>query len=81
MFQSVTVLTKLGRELARQTGREEGESVRHLFQRLSILLMKGNASLILSRTPAFSDQEVDGDIDQYDDVWQHLLLYLILYLI
>ena len=62
--QAVPVLTKLGRQLARQTGREEEETVRHLFQRLAILLMKGNASLILSRTPGFSAQEVDGDRDQ-----------------
>ena len=56
-------LTRLGRQLARQTGREEEETVRHFFQRLSVLLMKGNASLILSRTPTFSPPEVDGDMD------------------
>ena len=37
--------------MARQSGREEAECVRHLFQRLSILLVKGNAALFLNRQP------------------------------
>jgi hypothetical protein len=41
----VSALTRLGRQLARQTGREEEETVRNFFQRLSVLLMKGNAAL------------------------------------
>ena len=61
--QAISAFTRLGRQLARQTGREEDQTTRHLFQRLAILLMKGNAALILSRTPVFSPQEVDGDVD------------------
>jgi hypothetical protein len=30
--------------LARTTGKEEDEAIRHLFQRLAILLVKGNAA-------------------------------------
>ena len=59
--RAISALTRLGRQLGRQTGREEDLTVRHLFQRLSTLLMKANASLILSRTPVHSTQEVDGD--------------------
>ena len=51
---AVDAVTKLARQLARHTRREEGETTRHLFQRLSVLLMKGNAALILSRTPVFA---------------------------
>ena len=52
--RAISALTRLGQQLARQTGRMEEETVRHLFQRLSILLMKSILILILSRTPVFS---------------------------
>ena len=61
--QSAATLTKLGRQLARQTGRLEEEAVRQLRQRLSVKLMQWNAALILSRTPIFAEAEVDGDLD------------------
>ena len=41
---------KLGSALGRHTGQEEGEATSQLFQRLSILLMKGNSALFLNRT-------------------------------
>ena len=44
----------LASALARHTGQEEGEASRHLFQRLSLGLMRGNAALLVSRGP-------DGD--------------------
>ena len=44
----------LAAALARHTGQEEGEASKHLFQRLSLGLMKGNAALLVSRGP-------DGD--------------------
>ena len=58
--QSITALTRLGKQLARHT---EEESIRFLFQRLSISLMKSNAALILSRRTESLPQEVDGDAD------------------
>ena len=42
---AVKEVRKLGVALGRHTGQEEGEAVSHLFQRLSILLVKGNAAL------------------------------------
>ena len=60
-IQAVGNITRLARKLARHTGREDEEVVRHLFQRLGILLMKGNAALMLSRSPDFAQQQVDGD--------------------
>ena len=40
---------KLGSALARQTGQEEGEVKGQLFQRLSLLLMKGYNSIFCNR--------------------------------
>ena len=59
--QAVEHITRLAWQLARHTGREDNEVIRHLFQRLGILLMKGNSALILSRTPDFAQQQYDGD--------------------
>ena len=46
--------------LARQTGQEEGEAVRHLWGKLSLLLQRGNAAILANRVPAFPAPEVDG---------------------
>ena len=39
----------LATALARHTGQEEEEATRHLFQRLSLGLMRGNTALLVSR--------------------------------
>ena len=57
---AVLQIRKLAAALARQTGQEESEATSHLFQKLSILLVKGNASLLLNRIPTFPDSHVDG---------------------
>ena len=61
-WHEVTVreIRKIGSALSRHTGGEEGEVIRHIVQRLSILLIKGNASLILNRVPSFPQPYVDG---------------------
>ena len=41
------------RKLARSTGKEEDDAIRHLFQWLGVLLVKGNAALLLNRIPSF----------------------------
>ena len=60
--QAAEQLRKLARAQARSTGKEEDESIRHLFQRLSVLLVKGNAALLLNRIPSFPLPPVDGDL-------------------
>ena len=60
--EAVEVLKRLGQALARSTCQEEGEVTKHLFGRLSILLMKGNSSLIQNRVPTHPDPQVDGHI-------------------
>ena len=57
---AVKEVKKLGAALGRHTGQEEGEAVSHLFQRLSILLVKGNAALFSNRVPDHPDSSVDG---------------------
>ena len=56
----VTIRT-LGRHLARVAGNDEGLTIRHLFQRLAILLMRGNCQLILSRSPTEPCPAITGE--------------------
>ena len=51
---------KLGSALARHTGQEESEAVRHLWGRLAILLQRGNAAILGNRVPNFLPPQVDG---------------------
>ena len=60
--KAVEQLRKIARAQARSTGKEEEESIRHLFQRLGVLLVKGNAALLLNRIPSFPLPEIDGEL-------------------
>ena len=60
--KAVEELKRLARAQARGTGREEDDTIRHLFQKLGVLLVKGNAALLLNRIPNFSPPAVDGDL-------------------
>ena len=53
-------IKKLVAALTRQTGQEEAEKIRHVFQSLPVRLGKGNTALFLNRTPSFPDPEVDS---------------------
>ena len=55
-------LKKLARAQARASGKEEDDAIRHLFQRLGVMLVKGNAALILNRIPSFPLPDIDGDL-------------------
>ena len=63
-FHQVAVeqVKKIGSALARQQGSDEQVATKHLFQRLSLTLMRGNAALILGRRPDgdVANAEVDG---------------------
>ena len=58
--QTVAQVKRLGSALARQTGQDELEAIRHLAQRLAVLLAKGNAALLINRVPTFPSPEIDG---------------------
>ena len=58
--QADVQIKRLGAALARQTGQDESDKIRHVFQSLAVRLAKGNAALFLNRTPSFPNPEVDG---------------------
>ena len=51
----------VGAALARQKGQEETETTRHLFQRISLTLARGNSTLLVSRSP--DDDLLPGEVD------------------
>ena len=57
---AVSQITRLGESLARASGLEEAESVRFLFVRLSLLLMRGNTALLINCVPSQADPHLDG---------------------
>ena len=57
---AINQIKKIGKALANTTGQEENEAVRHLFQRLAVLLVKGNAALFINWIPTFPGPEVNG---------------------
>ena len=59
--QGEATVRQLGRSLARVGGHDEGLIIRHLFQRLAVLLMRGNCQLILSRTPSHPSPIITGE--------------------
>ena len=58
---AAALIKKLGKALARASCQEEGEVIRHLFGKLSILLMRTNASLILNRVPNHPNPSTNGE--------------------
>ena len=62
--QSILIVNKIGRQLAGHTGKLESEVISHLYQRLSLLLAKGNSALILSRVLDICPAHVDGESDK-----------------
>ena len=60
---ALETITRLGRQLARNVGKEDQEVVRHLRQRLAVLLVRDNVALLGARTPTYPPPDVDGDLD------------------
>ena len=52
---AVEEVKKLATAKARHTGEEEGEAVRRIFTKLSVILMRGNAAILANRIPAVGD--------------------------
>ena len=57
---TVREVKRMGSSLARHSGAEQSETIRHLIQRVSVALMKVNANLILNRSPNNNPADVDG---------------------
>jgi hypothetical protein len=60
--KAVLQIKKLARAQARTTGKDEDEAIRHLFQRLAVLLVKGNAALLVNRIPSHPLPSVNGEL-------------------
>ena len=56
-------ISRISRALSSNSARPPSQVASHLFQRLGILLAKGNAALVLSRAPHPTPPELDGDHD------------------
>ena len=56
----VAEVKRIGGSLARHTAGEEGEVIKHLVQRVAVVLARVNASMILNRTPVYVSSQVDG---------------------
>ena len=56
----VAEVRRMGSSLARHTGGEEGEVIRHLIQRVAVVLARINAAMILNRAPFHTSSQVDG---------------------
>ena len=59
--EAVHTIGRIGRLLGQRSGVPPAESTRHLFQRLSVCLWRGNATMWLERLPSHSAW-VDGII-------------------
>ena len=51
---------KIASAQARQTGVEQSEVTRHLYQRMAVLLAMGNAAMLLNRSPVCLSSVHDG---------------------
>ena len=60
---ALDTLSKLGRQVARQVGKEEEEMIRHLRQRLSVILTRDNVAMLGSRSPTVCHASIDRDQD------------------
>ena len=58
---SLKTITRLGRQLARNLGKDEDEVVCHLRQRLGVLIVRDNTAMVASQPSP--PPEVDGDPD------------------
>ena len=63
LLSTPLTIIKLDRQLARNLGKDEDEVVRHLRQRLGVLIIRDNAMMMASRHPTFAPPEIDGDED------------------
>ena len=56
----VAEVKRIGSSLARHTAGEESEVIKHLVQRVAVVLARVNASMILNRAPVYASTQVDG---------------------
>ena len=55
------IVARIAKCLARASCQEEGECTRHLFSKLSVILMKSNACMVLNRVAHHLEPNLNGD--------------------
>ena len=62
--RSASVLKRIALAQSRAKGTDETETIKHFFQKLSIILQKGNCSLLISRVPRsnYAPPSLDGGL-------------------
>ena len=56
------ILRRISGALSKMTGGCEGKVTRHFFERLAVLLQKGNSALLLNRVPTTVEASLDGTL-------------------
>ena len=56
------VIKRLAKGVVRANGQEDVEVIKHLFGKLSILLQRDNAGLVLNRVPSHPEPTITGDL-------------------
>ena len=65
----VRKVERFGAALARQSGQDEEEAVRHLWGKLGMLLQRGNATILANSVPSFPGPYVDENKDSSCDIF------------
>ena len=65
--EAYKVIKQLSNQLARHLGNDETTPPRHTFQRLGVLLQRGNVALLSSRIPEYVTPEIDSEMDADGD--------------
>ena len=60
IMSMVTQVKRMGSALARNRGEDESDVIRHLSQRVAVVLAKLNASMLLNRAPRNTPTSIDG---------------------
>ena len=56
----VEQVKRMGSALARNKGEDDGDVIRHLSQRVAVVLARLNASMLLNRAPQNTPANIDG---------------------
>ena len=59
--EAITQIRNIARGMGRRQSGDERVAIKHLFQRLAVILQRGNASLFLNRRRSFAPMSLVGD--------------------
>ena len=59
---SALICRRIASILARNQGKNEGQQIMYLIQRVAMAIQKGNATMFISRLPEVESELIDGDM-------------------